>query len=103
MTNCHPKLHDNSYFRVLRILHESLDVTKREFAEKLDVSVGGFNYYLKSLNGNGWVKLQNIQNSKNKFKFVYLFTSHGIAEKESLTNGFLDRKMQENEFLYQDV
>ena len=51
----------------------------------------------------GWVKMQNFQNSKNKFKYVYLLTPQGIAEKVALTSRFLDRKMQEYEALKAEI
>jgi EPS-associated MarR family transcriptional regulator len=51
----------------------------------------------------GWVKMQNFQNSKNKFKYVYLLTPQGIAERVALTSRFLDRKMQEYEALKAEI
>jgi EPS-associated MarR family transcriptional regulator len=51
----------------------------------------------------GWVKMQNFQNSKNKFKYVYLLTPQGIAERVALTSRFLDRKMQEYEALQAEI
>lgn len=41
----------------------------------------------------------NFSESKNKFKYVYLLTSQGIAEKVSLTSRFLKRKIEEYEAL----
>jgi EPS-associated MarR family transcriptional regulator len=78
----------------MRIPQENPDLTQSELAEKLGVSVGGLNYCLKALMDEGWVKMQNFLISKNKFKYVYLLTPRGIAEKVSLTCRFLDRKMQ---------
>ena len=69
----------------------------------LGVSVGGLNYCLKALMYKGWVKMQNFQNSKNKFKYVYLLTPQGIAKKVSLTSRFLERKMQEYEALRAEI
>jgi hypothetical protein len=43
--------------------------------------------------------MQNFSNSKNKFKYVYLLTPMGIAEKVALTTQFLSRKMEEYEAL----
>jgi EPS-associated MarR family transcriptional regulator len=51
----------------------------------------------------GWVKMQNFQNSKNKFKYVYLLTPIGIAEKLALTTRFLERKMHEYETLKAEI
>ena len=99
MTSRQAKLQEDTYFRVMRILQENPDFTQRELAEKLGVSVGGLNYCLNALMDKGWVKMQNFQNSKNKFKYVYLLTPQGIAEKVALTSRFLERKIQEYETL----
>ena len=103
MTSRQAQIQEDTYFRVMRILQENPDLTQRELAEKLGVSVGGLNYCLNALMDKGWVKMQNFQNSKNKFKYVYLLTPQGIAEKVALTSRFLDRKMQEYETLKAEI
>ena len=103
MTSRQAQIQEDTYFRVMRILQENPDLTQRELAEKLGVSVGGLNYCLNALIDKGWVKMQNFQNSKNKFKYVYLLTPQGIAEKVALTSRFLDRKMQEYKTLKAEI
>jgi len=103
MTSRQAQIQEDTYFRVMRILQENPDLTQRELAEKLGVSIGGLNYCLKALMDKGWVKMQNFQNSKNKFKYVYLLTPQGIAERLALTSRFLDRKMQEYEALKAEI
>jgi EPS-associated MarR family transcriptional regulator len=103
MASRQAQIQEDTYFRVMRILQENPDLTQRELAEKLGVSVGGLNYCLKALMDKGWVKMQNFQNSKNKFKYVYLLTPQGIAERVALTSRFLDRKMQEYEALKAEI
>jgi EPS-associated MarR family transcriptional regulator len=51
----------------------------------------------------GFVKMGNFQKSKNKFKYVYLLTPQGIAEKVALTSRFLQRKMAEYEALKLEI
>jgi EPS-associated MarR family transcriptional regulator len=65
--------------------------------------VGGLNYCLNALIDKGLVKMQNFSNSKNKFKYVYLLTPMGIAEKVALTTRFLGRKMEEFEALKLEI
>ena len=103
LTSRQAQIQEDTYFRVMRILQENPDLTQRELAEKLGVSVGGLNYCLKALIDKGWVKMQNFQNSKNKFKYVYLLTPQGIAERVALTSRFLDRKIQEYEALKAEI
>ena len=103
MTSRQAKQQEDNYFRVMRILHESPDITQRELAEKLGVSVSGLNYCLKALIDKGWVKIQNFSNNKNKLGYAYLLTPAGIVHKASLTGRFLQRKMQEYEALKQEI
>ena len=95
MTSRQAKIQEDTHFRIMRILQENPDLTQRELADKLGMSVGGLNYCLNALIDKGLVKMQNFSNSKKKFKYVYLLTPMGIAEKVALTNRFLSRKMEE--------
>ena len=103
MTNRQAKIQEDTSFRIMRILQENPDVTQRELAEKLGMSVGGLNYCLKALIDKGFVKMQNFQNSKNKFKYVYLLTPQGIAEKVALTSRFLKHRVEEYEALKVEI
>ncbi len=97
------QLQEDTYFRVMRMLQDNPDLTQREIAQQLGVSTSGLNYCLNALIDKGWVKVQNFQNSKNKFKYVYLLTPQGIAEKMALTDRFLKRKMTEYEALKSEI
>ena len=95
MTSRQAKLQEDTYFRVMRMLQDNPDLTQRELAEQLGVSVGGLNYCLKALMDKGLVKMTNFANSKNKFGYVYVLTPSGLAEKAALTQRFLQRKIEE--------
>ncbi len=97
------KLQEDTYFRVMRILQENPDLTQRELAERLGISVGGLNYCLKALIGRGLVKMKNFAQSKNKFGYVYVLTPIGVAEKAAITHRFLQRKMEEYEALRAEI
>jgi len=86
---------EDTYFRVLRALTENSDLTQRELAQNLGLSLGNLNYCLKALIEKSWVKMQNFSQSKNKFCYVYILTPRGIAEKADLTGYFLKRKLVE--------
>jgi EPS-associated MarR family transcriptional regulator len=102
-TSRRSQLQEDTYFRVMRMLQDNPDLTQREIAQQLGVSTSGLNYCLNALIDKGWVKVQNFQNSKNKFKYVYLLTPQGIAEKMALTDRFLKRKMTEYEVLKSEI
>lgn len=94
---------EDTYYRVLRILNENPDITQRELAQKLELSVGGLNYCLKALVEKGLVKMQNFSSSKKKLGYMYLLTPAGLAEKALLTSRFLRRKMHEFEELKKEI
>ena len=52
---------DERHLKALRLLEQNPEMTQRELAEALGVSVGAANYCLKALVGKGWVKLENFQ------------------------------------------
>lgn len=103
MTSRQAKLQEDTYFRVMRILQENPDLTQRELAEKLGISVGGLNYCLKALMEKGLIKMNNFAHSKNKFGYVYVLTPMGIAQKATIAHRFLQRKMEEYEFLKAEI
>ena len=83
----------------LRLLTTSPEMTQRELAESLGVSLGSTNYCLKALVEKGWVKLENFQKNPNKIGYLYLLTPMGISAKTALTARFLRRKLNEYEAL----
>ena len=97
------QLQEDTYFRVMRLLEANPDLTQRDLAKQLYVSVGGLNYCLKALIQKGWVKMHNFGQSKNKLGYVYLLTPAGVAEKAVLTSQFLHRKMNEYEALKAEI
>jgi EPS-associated MarR family transcriptional regulator len=103
MTSRQAKLQEDTCFRMMRILQENPDLTQRELAKELGVSVGGLNYCLKALIEKGLVKMTNFTNSKNKFGYVYLLTPTGMAEKAKIAHRFLKRKMNEHKALKGEI
>jgi EPS-associated MarR family transcriptional regulator len=103
MTSRRSMLQEDTYLRVLRILQEKPDITQREIAQKLGISISGMNYCLNALIDKGWVKVGNFSESKNKFGYVYLLTPSGISEKASLTKRFLQRKLKEYEDMRSEI
>ena len=90
-------------YRALKILEQQPDLTQRQLAEALGVSLGKTHYLVKSLINVGWVKLDNFQKSNNKWGYAYLLTPMGIAEKASITARFLVRKKREYNALHDEI
>ena len=103
MTSRQARLQEDTYYRVMRLLQDNPDMTQRELAEQLGISVGGLNYCLKALMEKGLVKMKNFADSKNKFGYVYVLTPTGMAEKAAITQRFLQRKMDEYEALKAEI
>jgi EPS-associated MarR family transcriptional regulator len=101
--NRRAKLQEDTHFRVLRLLQENPDLTQRELAERLGISVGGLNYCLKAMMDKGLVKMKSFAQSKNKFGYIYILTPTGIAEKAAITHRFLQRKIEEYEALKTEI
>ena len=97
------RLKEDTSFRVMRILEEDPDLTQRELAAQLGMSLGELNYCIKALIEKGYVKVENFQKNKNKLKYVYVLTPCGIAQKTALTGRFLHRKMEEYEILKKEI
>jgi len=94
---------EDTRYRVMSLLAENPDLTQRELAQKLGISLGGVNYCLNALMEKGWIKIQNFSHSKNKFGYAYVLTPLGLAEKVKLTTRFLSRKMREYELLKAEI
>ncbi len=89
--------------RLMRLLQACPELSQRELAQQMGISLGGLNYCLNALIDKGFVKMANFSKSKNKFKYVYLLTPQGIAEKVALTSRFLKRKMEEYDALKVEI
>ena len=103
MTSTQDQHQADIYFRVMRLLQDNPQMTQRELAHALGISLGGVNYCMKALIAQVWVKIQNFRNSQRKIAYAYLLTPKGITEKAALTTGFLRRKMQEFEGLKAEI
>ena len=103
MTSKRTKLQEDSHFRVLRLLQENPEMSQRELAEAVGVSVGGIHYTLNALIDKGLVKLGNFTAAEDKRRYAYVLTPKGIARKAALTRAFLVRKMDEYEALKEEI
>lgn len=94
---------EESHFKVLRLLEENPDLSQRDLAKALGISLGKINYCMRILLDNGWIKMQNFRSNENKQGYVYLLTPAGITAKAQMTRSFLTRKMQASQILNQEI
>ena len=94
---------EDLHFRVLKLLQDKPDISQRDLAAQLGISHGKMNYCLNALMEKGLVKLQNFSNSQHRWRYAYVLTPTGLAEKAALTGRFLKRKMAEYEALRAEI
>ena len=85
--------------KALKLLELQPELSQRQLAAELGVSLGAANYCLRALVEKGWIKLENFQKNPNKLGYLYLLTPTGIAAKSLLTAAYLKRKLAEYEAL----
>jgi EPS-associated MarR family transcriptional regulator len=96
-------LTDEYRYKILKELQNSPDISQRELAKRLNISLGKVNFCLKALIEKGLVKAENFKKNTNKVGYLYLLTPKGIEAKLTLTQRFLQRKIKEYEALEQEI
>lgn len=91
------------HYRILKAIEEDPNLSQRELAAKLGVSLGKVNYCLKALIEKGWVKMGNFRRNKNKLRYAYLLTPKGFEEKARVTLAFLKCKQREYDQLVSEL
>ena len=94
-----PEMH----YRLLRLVQANPEMSQRDLARELGVSLGKVNYCLRALIKKGWIKVTNFTNSQNKAAYMYLLTPRGIEKKAALTVQFLHVKVREYETLREEI
>jgi EPS-associated MarR family transcriptional regulator len=88
---------------MLRFIEEHPEMSQRELARLLGVSLGKTHYLLKALLEKGLVKMDDFRRHGNKLAYAYLLTPSGIATKLSLTKSFLRYKEAEYQSLRGEI
>jgi len=96
-------LSDDMRYKLMRLIEANPEMSQRDVARELGISLGKVNYCVRALIQRGWVKVSNFKNSHNKAAYMYLLTPRGIDAKASLTVRFLQAKMQEYEALRLEI
>ncbi|MEX0616059.1 MAG: MarR family EPS-associated transcriptional regulator [Methylophaga sp.] len=96
-------LTDEYRYKIFKLIEANPEISQRELARELDISLGKANFCLKALMEKGLLKASNFRNSKNKMGYLYKLTPSGIEEKTAVTLRFLKRKMQEYENLKSEI
>ena len=90
-------------YKILKLIAADAEISQRELAKALGISLGKTNYCLKALIEKGIIKVGNFKNSKNRLAYMYLLTPRGIEEKSAITLRFLKAKIKEYEMLNEEI
>jgi EPS-associated MarR family transcriptional regulator len=99
----HRILDDEARYRLLKLLEENPELSQRELARALDISLGKANYCVRALVDRGWVKMVNFSRSDNKTAYFYRLTPTGIREKARAARRFLNSKVAEHERITAEI
>jgi EPS-associated MarR family transcriptional regulator len=94
---------DEDVMKALRVLEKHPELSQRQLAKALGVSLGKTHYILNSLIDVGLVKVDNFKRSDNKLGYAYLLTPRGFVEKAKVTKRFLSRKQREYKELERQI
>lgn len=96
-------LDEKTRFHLLRLLQANPELSQRQLAEELGVSVGKVNYCLQALLQKGLVKISNFRDSQNKLAYAYYLTPKGAKEKMRATAEWLEIRMREYEEIQREI
>jgi EPS-associated MarR family transcriptional regulator len=96
-------LDEKTRFRLLRLLQDNPELSQRQLAEALGVSVGKVNYCLRALLEKGLVKMRNFRDNQNKLAYAYYLTPKGAKAKVRATSEFLEIKLREYREIQREI
>jgi EPS-associated MarR family transcriptional regulator len=94
---------DEIHLQVLRAIEAQPELTQRQLAQELGVSLGKAHYCIKALIDKGLVKMGNFSHNQKKLEYAYLLTPSGMKSKAVLTAHFLERKAAEYAMLKSEL
>ena len=90
-------------YRLLKILTQESNLTQRDMAKEMGISLGKVNYCLSELAKRGLIEVVRFKSAKNKIPYTYILTPGGLEEKARLTANFLRRKVAEYEEIQRQI
>lgn len=96
-------LTDEYRYKILKLVEANPEISQRELAAELGISLGKANFCIKALIEVGLIKVGNFRNSKNKLAYMYLLTPAGIEKKAAVTLSFLKSKIEQFDQLQQEI
>ncbi|MDA3831997.1 MAG: MarR family EPS-associated transcriptional regulator [Spirochaetales bacterium] len=91
------------HYRLMKMLSKEPNVSQRDMAKRMGISLGKINYCVTELASKGWIKIIRFKSAKNKIPYTYMLTPKGLEEKARMTLSFLKRKLSEYEEIKKQI
>ena len=79
-------------FRILTLIERHPQMSQRDLAREIGVSLGSVNHCLRILLANGLIKLAELQAAQHKLCHSCSLTLAGIAQRRQLRPGYVERR-----------
>jgi len=90
-------------YKLLKLLVTEANLSQREMAKRMGISLGKTNYVLTELANKGIIKIKRFKSAINKIPYTYMLTPEGLEEKAKITLKFLKRKLFEYEEIKRQI
>jgi EPS-associated MarR family transcriptional regulator len=94
---------EQAHLQVLQLLKQDPELSQRELADRLGISLGKAHYLLQGLAEKGFIKVQNFSRSQKKLRYLYQLTPAGLEHKARITMRYLQRRLDEYELIRAEI
>lgn len=89
-------IREQAHLHILKLIEKHPEISQRELAKALGISLGMLNFQLNALIDKGFVKIESFRKAGDRLnKIAYLLTPEGISNRVQLTRDYLARKEAE--------
>ena len=74
-------MHTVVHLKTVKYIEYNPEISQRQLAQELGVSLGKVNYYHKALIDKGFMKVSNFRRNTCKFSYLYLRTPSDIKKR----------------------
>ena len=94
---------NDAHYQVLELIEREPELTQRQMADRLGLTLGKTHYALKAVVGAGWVRAERFAKSDSKLGYLYVLTPEGVRQRAKLAVDLLERKKAEYETLRWEI
>ena len=96
-------LGQDTLYKLMCLLETTPEMSQREVARELGISLGSANHCLRTLVGKGWLKATRFRNEQQRAAYRYVLTPPGLKAKVSQSVTVLQAKTREYETLRSEI